>query len=294
MKAVVANGGQGFATFDNWYSMGYGPNVIVVYDEKGRIVRRFGLTDLLPEWFVATFPEWISSIQWRDDPRISGKSGHLIVPVVQPGDEAQASGGRRSLDLAIRLSDGTPVGLDGPEWKAALIRAAAFARESCRLQHAETRKWNAPISAPTTRKEEDWHHYLRETQYRTKWSDGDTPTPGTTVLRPSDAADFEPSVKWLEEALVAPARMDRDLRAVGSPDIARLTAEIERIASGIRREQLKGVDLVVIAGPAHADRIRTALAGSGARLEIIDPARSIPQIEQRVHKESQLAVCQGP
>lgn len=294
VDVVVANGGRGFATFDNWHSTGYGPNAIVVYGGEGKIVRRLGLTDLFPEWFVAALPRSVSSIQWRGKPRISEKDDHLIVPVVQPSNEERAPYGGRTLDLAIRLSDGSPVGLERPEWKTALIQAALVARESCRLQQASTRLWNAPISAPTTWKEEEWHHYLRETQYRTKWSDGDPPTAGTTVLRPPGAADFKPSVDWLADALTEPARMDHDLRAIGSPDIARLTAEIERIAPGIRQGQLKGVDLVVIAGPAHADRIRAALVGSGANLEAIDPARSFPQIEQRVHKEVQLAVCQGP
>ncbi|MET1111420.1 MAG: hypothetical protein ABWX67_07845 [Allosphingosinicella sp.] len=294
VDVVVAKGGRGFATFDNWHSTGYGPNAIVVYDGEGKIVRRLGLADLFPEWFVASLPRSVSSIHWRGEPRISERSGHLIVPVIQPSNEEDAIINGRTLDLAIRLSDGAPVGLERPEWKTAMIRAASVARESCKLQQASTRIWNAPISAPATWKEEDWHHYLRETQYRTKWSPDEPPTADTTVLRPPGAADFKPSVEWLAEALTEPARIDHDLRAIGSPDFARLTAEIERIAPAIPPGRLKGVDLVIIADPAHADRIRAALAGSGANLELIDPARSFPQIEPRVHKEVQLAVCQGP
>ena len=182
VDVVVANGGQGFATFDNWHSTGYGPNAIVVYSGEGKVVRRLGLRDLFPEWFVAALPGSVSSIRWRGKPRISEKDGDLIVPVVQPSNEETATVGERTLDLAIRLSDGAPVGLERPEWKTALIHAASVARESCKMQHVSTRKWNAPISAPTAWKEEDWHHYLRETQYRTKWSDDDPPTAGTADL----------------------------------------------------------------------------------------------------------------
>ena len=294
VDVLVANGGRAFATFDNWHSTGYGPNAVVVYDGEGNVVRRLGLTDLFPEWFIASLPRSVSSIRWRGKPRISEKDGDLIVPVLLPTNEEPATDVERTLDLAIRLADGAPVGLERPEWKAALIQAAAVAREGCKMQHASTRIWNAPISAPTTWKEEDWHHYLRETQYRTKWSNDDPPSADTTVLRPAGAPDFNPSLKWLEEALTEPARIDHDLRAIGSPDIARLTTEIERIAPGIRQGQLKGVDLVIIAGPAHADRIRAALVGSEAKLEIIDPAHSFPQIEPRMHKESKLAICEGP
>lgn len=293
VHVVLANGGRAFATFDNWHSMGYGPDAVVVYGGDGKVVRRLGLAELFPEWFVEALPRSVSSIHWRGQPRIFEKDGNVIVPVVQPSNDEDVPGGGRRLDLAIRLSDGAPVGLERPEWQAALIEAAAVARERCTIQHAGIRAWNAPISAPKAWREEDWHHYLRETQYRTKWSD-EPPTADTTVLRPADAADFAPSLKWLQEALTEQARIDHDLRAIGSPDIARLTTEIERISTGIRDGQLKGVDLVVIADPAHAVRIRTALARSGASLEIIDPIRSFPQIEQRMHKDIQLAVCRAP
>lgn len=293
VDVVVADGGRAFATFDNWHEMGYGPNVVVVYGGDGKIVRRFGLTDLFPEWFVATFPRSVSSIHWRGKPRISGNDGLLIVPVVLPGlEEPRAA--RRNLDLAIRLSDGAPVGLESPQWKAALVQGAAVARESCKLEQAGIRTWNAAISAPSTGKEEDWHHYLRETQYRTKWSDDDPPSARTTVLRSPAAASFEPSVKWLEEALTEPAGMARDVRAIGSPDIARLAAEIERIGAVIGKGQLKGVDLVIVSDAEHAGRIRAALSASEADLELIDPARPLPQVEGRIRKESRLAVCMGP
>ena len=88
--------------------------------------------------------------------------------------------------------------------------------------------------------------------------------------------------------------MDHDLRAIGSTDIGRLTTEIERIGAEIRSEQLKGVDLVIVADARHSSRIRAALAGSGAGLTIIDPARSIPQVKQRIRDESDLTVCRAP
>lgn len=293
VDVIVANGGQGFATLDNWHSMGSGPNAIAIYGSDGKLVRQLGLNELFPDWFVSALPHSVSSIQWRSDARISEDGTELIIPIVQPSNEELSYDDRRTVDLAIRMADGVPVGLDRPEWKEALTRAAATAREDCTMQRQAIKESNAPIAAPKTNKEEDWHRYLRESQFRTKWSE-DPPYPGTTILRPPSATDFQASVKWLEEALNETAMIDHDLRAIGSPDIARLTTEIERIGTTIRPEQLKGVDLVIVADAAHADRIRAAFARSGARLEIIDPAQQFPQIEQRMQNEAELRVCLAP
>lgn len=293
VDVVVANNGQGFATFDNWHSVGHGPNAIVIYGRDGTLIRKFGLEDLFPPWFVAALPHSVSSIHWRGDPRISTSGTELIVPVVQPSNDEFSIGGGRTVDLSIRLADGAPVGLESGEWKKALNDAAVTARASCAAERAWISTWNAPVAAPTTGKEEDWHYYLRETQYRTKWS-ADPPSAGTTVLRMPSAADFQASVKWLEEALTETAIVDHDLRAIGSPDLARLAIEIERIGPSIGRGQLKGVDLVIVADDVHASRIRAALARSGASLEFIDPKRSFPQIAQRMRDQAEVATCQAP
>lgn len=144
VEVVVANGGRAFATFDNWHSMGHGPNALVIYDGGGRLVRRFALTDLFPDWFVAVLPASISSLRWRGEPRIS-EEGHLIVPVLQPRIDQRSYDGERMVDLAIRLSDGAPVGLERAEWKAALAEAAGVAREKCRIAAAGTVFSPAPV-----------------------------------------------------------------------------------------------------------------------------------------------------
>jgi hypothetical protein len=299
VEAVVANKGQAFATFDNWHSMGFGPDAIVIYGREGILIRKLGLMDLFPDWYVASLPGSVSSIHWRGEPRISSDGAELIVPVVQPAKDASMSDEATTLDLAIRMADGAPVGLDRPEWKQAMQAAAATARQNCKDQQDEVAEWNAPITAPATAKEQDWHHFLRETQFRTKWSvrsngSDDPPYPGTTVVRPPSATDFQASVTWLEEALTEKAVIEHDLRAIGSPDIARLTVEIERIAPTLSPGGLKDVDQVVVADAAHAGRIRTALSKSGANLEIINPKQSFPQIKERIRDAADLLVCHVP
>jgi hypothetical protein len=35
-------------TFDNWYSMGYGVDVLAIYDDKGMLLKRHMLEDISP------------------------------------------------------------------------------------------------------------------------------------------------------------------------------------------------------------------------------------------------------
>jgi hypothetical protein len=292
VDVVVANS-KAFATFDNWHSMGFGPDVIVIYRGDGSKVRQLGLTDLFPDWYVAALPRSISSIHWRREPRISSDGTELTVPVVQPSVDNSAFVDAKVLDLTIRMADGVPIGLERPQWKRALVQAAATAHERCAGERRAVEEWNAPITAPATSKEADWHEYLRETQYRTKWSD-DPPAVGTTVLRVPSSPDFQRSVNLLEQALTETAEMEHDLRAIGSPDITRLATEIERIGRRIRRGQLKDVELVVVADFANGDRIRRALAHTGAALQIINPTQSFPQRPERLREETEPTVCSAP
>lgn len=66
--AIVANNGSSVATFDNWYSIGYGVNVFVVYNEKGKAKRTYNLEEITPfplnDYSIST-----SSLFWRKEVR---------------------------------------------------------------------------------------------------------------------------------------------------------------------------------------------------------------------------------
>jgi hypothetical protein len=51
-------------TFDNWYSMGYGVDVLAIYDDKGMLLKRHMLEDISP-FPINTYGRSISSIWWR-------------------------------------------------------------------------------------------------------------------------------------------------------------------------------------------------------------------------------------
>lgn len=68
VHAIVANDGSSIATFDNWYSTGYGINVFVVYDEKGNAKRTYKLEEISP-FSLNDYSISISSLYWKKDVR---------------------------------------------------------------------------------------------------------------------------------------------------------------------------------------------------------------------------------
>ena len=64
--AIVANDGSSIATFDNWYSIGYGVNVFVVYNEKGNAEKTYKLEEISP-FPLNDYSMSISSLYWKKD-----------------------------------------------------------------------------------------------------------------------------------------------------------------------------------------------------------------------------------
>lgn len=45
-EAMITNDGKYVITFDDWYNVGYGENVMVVYGENGEILKKYGLNEI--------------------------------------------------------------------------------------------------------------------------------------------------------------------------------------------------------------------------------------------------------
>ena len=96
---LVANSGWRVITFDRWYSVGYGENVIVFYDEKGSVLKKYSLESLLTESELSQLPCSVSSRWWRNKVAIDEALGLLNVDISQ----RQVSPKR----VSFRLIDGT-------------------------------------------------------------------------------------------------------------------------------------------------------------------------------------------
>src|SRR5262245_35300929 len=77
VEALVSADGQHVVTFDNWHSVGYGDDVVVIYRSDGTLVKKFGLADLFTKSDIQHFPHSVSSIWWGSDHYIDDKKGIL-------------------------------------------------------------------------------------------------------------------------------------------------------------------------------------------------------------------------
>jgi len=65
-SAIVSNDGSSVITFDNWFTCGYGGNVMVVYNEKGDAKRTYSLSEISP-YPLNDYHTSVSSIWWKSD-----------------------------------------------------------------------------------------------------------------------------------------------------------------------------------------------------------------------------------
>jgi len=91
VTALVANGGWRAITFDSWYSAGFGEEVLVFYDEKGSLLKKYSLESLLTETELSRVPRSVSSRWWRAKLSIDEPLGLLKVEVAQSHDKKSAT-----------------------------------------------------------------------------------------------------------------------------------------------------------------------------------------------------------
>lgn len=106
VRALVADGGRYVATFDNWHSLGFGDNVVVIYGEAGRLIRSFRLDELLSDDEIERLPRSVSSIAWGGEHRFSADGTRLVLKIARPGSGRSAL---RYDDLEIDLPSGRPL-----------------------------------------------------------------------------------------------------------------------------------------------------------------------------------------
>ena len=63
VSAIVSNDGSSVITFDNWLMIGFGPDIMVTYNELGDVKKRYRLEDISP-FPINDYPSSISSLYW--------------------------------------------------------------------------------------------------------------------------------------------------------------------------------------------------------------------------------------
>ncbi len=283
--ALVADDGRHVVTFDNWASVGFGPDVVVIYGADGQRIRALGLAGLLPPAYLRALPRSVSSIWWGGEHRLSSDGARLILAVVVPEEEPFVDA-KEHVEIEIDLVSGTPVPPSGAAWERALAKALAVAKAYDAADTERRAAFLAPLVGPANPDEPDWHDYLREAFHRLDpdWKDG---YPSTTVLRDPRAQDYRLSSVWLRDGfkeLVEQADLNPVLSIATLAPPEHFLIELEKAARAIKPGAAAGARIYVAIPAAWKDRVAAALAPTGATFIHLDPAVPIPQRPERIQE----------
>lgn len=116
VSAVVAKDGQHVVTFDNWHSMGFGDNVVVIYGLKGKQIKKLGISDFVDAGLARRLPLSVSSRWWGRGHWLDEKAGVVVLKVGNAGFDGKAV---EQCEVRIRLKDGQVMGNKAGEKPAA-------------------------------------------------------------------------------------------------------------------------------------------------------------------------------
>lgn len=279
VDALIADGGRYVVTFDNWHSMGYGPNVVVIHDGQGRVIRAMALTDIVSEEYVFALGHSVSSIHWRGTPQL-GPDDTVRIPIVVPGDR-QGSEEETYVDAVIRLADGAVLSGASPEWRHAQAAAAKEAQSRRDYDERAREAFIAPLLGPSDNTERAWHDYLLEAFLRSapRWKDD---YPATTVLRDPSASDYAPSEGWLRDALLGRDYLRGPVAFASIAPFDHFVARMKAILAEAKPGSLRGIKVYIAAPTGTLPMFKAMFAKTGAQVHLFDPAVPIPQRPERL------------
>ncbi|SKA15867.1 hypothetical protein [Novilysobacter spongiicola] len=280
VDALVTNDGKRLVTFDNWHSMGYGSDVVVIYGQDGKLIRQFALEDFLPEAYIAFLPKSVSSIWWGRDHYLDEQAGDLVLQVRQPGSGAHQPSAL--VEVRIRLRDGKVLPHEGPAWTGAMAKVRELDEER-QKRWRELRTLRAqPLHAPRGDDAEEWRDYLVELRERLTESSGKQHA-GRVLPAPGDA-EFADQEEWIKGMLddVGGVRLSFGSHFVfASPSPEALARLLEEQLRSVEPRGMKGIRVTFVGLPEHGDRVKTAAAGSGAEIVLLDIRSAVPGMALR-------------
>lgn len=286
--ALIADSGRYFVTFDDWGGIGTGPNVVVIYDGAGSVIRALSILDLLPEHYVRTLPASFSSIYWGGEHSFSADGETLRLSLSLPG-EAIFPGGY--FDHEVRLATGEPAARSGAEWDRAMAASAAWRVAQRERRAAYNAFMTEPILPPRAADTETWQRYFDEVLHRLV---GGVPgVPMVILFRRPPGQDY---VRWGGTPRATLLSRNRGLYiALASPDGLPLAPALEAIAAGQRPGWLRNSNLYIVAEEQAWPELQRVIGPSGATLIRLDPSTPIPQRPERLqeHLDIQAALTRN-
>jgi hypothetical protein len=108
VDALISDDGDYVVTFDNWHSVGYGDDAVVIYRAAdGNLVKKLALTDFLTESDFNELSRSVSSIWWQGG-KHTIENGKLVLKVAGPGNDGHGNEGAY-FPINIDLTSGAPL-----------------------------------------------------------------------------------------------------------------------------------------------------------------------------------------
>lgn len=203
VSALVADSSRYVVTFDNWASMGWGNDVIVIYGADGTLIRSLSLNDVLPEDYVRALPRSLSSLWWSGAHSIEASDDVLILKVVTPGERySRGADGRiilrerRFVDVPVDLASGNVMPITDAGWQEALVEAEKIAEQQ-EISHERYCAWfNRPLVRPPDTESNGLEQYLTEAYFRLDpdWQSSPLQLPLSVILPAPDDRRYDTQV----------------------------------------------------------------------------------------------------
>lgn len=263
VSALISSDGKYVVTFDNWHSAGYGDNVIVVYGADGTLIRKLGLEQILPPYYVYALPKSISSRWWSGERKLLDDQVTLELSIADTSTERH-SGQQAFVKLRYNVETGATEFLNEAAWERARIAAV----EKTKIEVSGGREYiatqRAPLTPPTSMDEREWGQYVYLAMKRLG-QESSAIEQREIVFLPNDSSKPSGSHNQIIYELEN-GSTDKGSKVIilATPDQPALIQFLERHRKLLSKKQSEGITFKVFASDTYWPRIRDLLALSGA------------------------------
>lgn len=274
VNVLVSNEAHRIVTFDNWHSVGFGPDVVVIYDGEGHRIRSMGLKDLLPGAWVRHLPRSVSSIWWGQEHAIDPAGKVLTLQIVQPDEGAHTQA--TTVPLRISAEDGSVMEQDSVTWTAAIQRVEKL-EERRRTDWAMVREARAkPLPMPAGNDPKAWRKYIVELRERLSDYGNDKAYCGITLLQEDGEFTDADSVSLQIHQMADPMFKEADQCVFASPKTDKLSAVLAQALSENAPDSMQGDTIAFVVTPEDHALIEPAAQRTGVTLQFIDATVAYP------------------
>jgi hypothetical protein len=275
VNVLVANGAHRIVTFDNWHSVGFGKDAVVIYDEQGKHIRSLGLKDFLPEAWVRHLPRTVSSIWWGHGHTLDPSGSVLTLQVASPAGRGPTDE-ETTVPLRISAEDGNVPAQESAAWRAALQQVDVLeARRRADWAMVRTARMQ-PLPVPQGSDEKAWRRYIVELRERLSDYDAGKGYCGITLLQEGGMFSDADSIGLQITEMADPGYGMEGRCVFAGPKTDKLAHTIADALEKNPPGSMQDDTIAVVGAPQDRARLDAAAKRAGATLEFIDATVPYP------------------